>query len=198
VDPKSILQRILTKPGACDLLAMQSVLLAWEEKTGAPVEGERIAAALTLLEDFYVYLVGLESKLEAHTFAELASKMDMGAVGVVIAGSIRSAGDQLLERVLMGGLSETLMVLASRQYIKAFDRDLEAFFLQVAWQLRAHLWRFSAARRPELTPEDRATLIDALLASILDTKTPSGAKPIVLGCLFQVLLLGLLSTLLPN
>jgi hypothetical protein len=100
--------------------------------------------------------------------------------------------------VLMGGLGETLMVLASRQYIKAFNRDLEAFFLQVAWQLRAHLWRFSAAGRPELASEDRAALIDALLNPILDKKTPSGSKPIVLGCLFQVLLLGSLGAFFPN
>ncbi len=197
MDPKPILQRILTKPTTNDLLALQCILLFWEEKAGAPLERERITSALSLLEDFHGYLVGLESKLEAHAFAEPASKMDMGAVGVVIAGNIRGAGDKLLERLLMGGLSETLMVLASRQYIKAFNRDLEAFFLQVAWQLRAHFWRFSAAKRPQLPPSERTALIDALFAPIFDKQASSGAKPVVLGCLFQVLLLGSLSGILP-
>jgi hypothetical protein len=197
VDPNPILQRILTNPTTNDLLALQCILLFWEEKTDAPLERERITSALSLLEDFHGYLVGLESKLEAHAFAELASKMDMGAVGVVIAGNIRGAGDKLLERVLMGGLSETLMVLASRQYIKAFNRDLEAFLLQVAWQLRTHFWRFSAARCPQLPPSERTALIDSLFAPIFDKQASSGAKPVVLGCLFQVLLLGSLSGMLP-
>ncbi len=197
MDPKPILQRILTKPATNDLLALQGILLSWEEKADAPLERERITSALALLEDFYNYLVGLESKLEAHAFAALASKMDMGAVGVVIAGNIRDAGDRVMERVLMGGVSETLMLLSSRQYIKAFDRDLEAFFLQTAWQLRAHFWRFSAARCPGMAPSERAALIDSLFVPVFYQRASSEAKPILLGCLFQVLLLGSMSGLLP-
>lgn len=83
---------------------------------------EQAATALALLGDFYAYLVGLESKLEAHAFAELASKMDMGAVGGVVVENMLSAGEKLLERILVGGFSEALMVLASRQYVKAFKR----------------------------------------------------------------------------
>lgn len=196
VDPALILQRILTKPNAGDLLALQCLLLSQEEKTAVPAERERIASTLALLEDFFSYLVGLESKLEAQAFAELASKMDMGAVGIVIADNVRGAGEKLLERALMGGLSETLMVLASRQYIKAFNRDLEAFFMQVAWQLRAHYWRLSAARRPQLPPAERTALIDSLLAPVFDKQASSGAKPVVLGFLFQVLLFGSLGGVL--
>lgn len=197
MDPKPILQRILTKPATNDLLALQGILLFWEEKADAPLERERITSVLALLEDFYSYLVGLESKLEAHAFAELASKMDLGAVGVVIAGNIRDAGDRVMERVLMGGVSETLMLLSSRQYIKAFNRDLEAFFLQIAWQLRAHFWRFSAARCPRMVPSERAALIDTLFAPVFDPHASSEAKPVVLGCLFQVLLLGSMGGMLP-
>jgi len=40
-------------------------------------------------------------------------------------------------------------------------------------------------------------LIGALFAPILDNKTPGEAKAIVLGYLFQVLLLGSLSSILP-
>lgn len=198
MDPKPILQRILTKPATSDLLALQGILLFWEEKADAPSERARFTYVLALLQDFYSYLVGLESKVEAHAFAELAAKMDMGAFGVVVAGNIRGAGEKVLERVLMGGLSETLMVLASRQYIKAFNRDLEAFFLQVAWQLRAHYWRFSAARCPNLPPAEREALLDSLFGPIFDPHASSEAKPVVLGCLFQVLLLGSMSGLRPD
>ncbi len=197
MDPTPVLQRILTKPTASDLLALQCILLSWEEKAAAPSEREGITSTLALLEDFFNFLVGLESKLEAQAFAELASKMDMGAVGVVVVDNVRGAGEKLLERALMGGLSETLMVLASRQYIKAFNRDLEAFFLQVAWQLRAHFWRLSATRCPQMSASERAGLIDSLLTPILEKQTPGGAKPVVLGFLFQVLLLCSLGGRLP-
>jgi hypothetical protein len=196
MDPILLLQRILTKPSARDLLSMQSVLLSWEGATDAPLAPGQVATALSVLGDFYCYLVGLESKLEAHAFAELASKMDMGAVGGVVAENMLGAGEKLLERVLIGGMSEVLMVLASRQYVKAFTRELEAFYQQVTWQLRAHFWRLSAARRPGLARSEREALIDSLFAPVLTDRAPGNAKPLVLGCLFQLLLLGSLSPIL--
>jgi hypothetical protein len=195
-EPDPELQRILTKPSARDLLSMQSVLLSWEGAADAPLTPEQLETALCVLGDFYCYITGLESKLEAHAFAELASKMDMGAVGGVVAENMLGAGEKLLERVLIGGLSEALMVLASRQYVKAFTRELEAFYQQVIWQLRTHFWRFSAARRPELDPSERVVLIDSLFAPMLDAKAPGNAKALALGCLFQLLLLGSLSPIL--
>jgi hypothetical protein len=198
MDPILLLQRILAKPCTRDLLSMQSILLSWEGTKDAPLAAEQVATALSVLGDFYCYLVGLESKLEAHAFAELASKMDMGAVGGVVAENMLGAGEKLLERILIGGMSEALMVLASRQYVKAFTRELEAFYQQVTWQLRAHFWRFSAARRPGLAPSERAALIDSLFAPVLNDRAPGNAKPLVLGCLFQLLLLGSLSPILPR
>jgi hypothetical protein len=164
-------------------------MLGWQENARGAERHEQIGTALALLGDFYNFLTGLESKLEAHTYAEVASKMDMAAVGGVVAENVLGSGEKLMERVLIGGLSEFLMVLASRQYVKAFDRELGAFYQQVAWQLRAHLWRFSARERPEHAPAQRAALIDALINPLLDKSTPGEAKSIVLGCLFQVILL---------
>jgi hypothetical protein len=192
VDHLHLLRRVMKKPSTGDLVSLQTVLLSWEEKAGTPEEGQRSADTLALLGDFYCFLTGLECKLEAHAFAELASRMDMGAVGGVIAENVLGAGPKLLERVLVGGLSEVLMVLASRQYVKAFDRELETFHQQVAWKLRAHFWHFSAVHRPELSPEQRAALIDELFTPLFDRKSPGEAKSIALAYLFQLLLLGTL------
>jgi hypothetical protein len=197
MDPLPVLQRILKKPSAEDLVSLQGMLLAWEAEALEPERRERIATTLALLGDFHHFLTGLESKLEAHAYAEIASRMDMAAVGGVVAENVLASGGRLLERMLIGGLSELLMMLASRQYIKAFDRELGAFYRQVAWQLRAHLWRFSARNRPGLTPAQRTSLIDALFISLLDGKTPGEAKSIVLGFLFQVSLLGTIAPILP-
>jgi len=122
MEPLTLLRRVLTKPTPGDLLSLQTIVLSCEEKAASPLKHEQAETALALLGDFYAYLVGLESKLEAHAFAELASKMDMGAVGGVVVENMLSAGEKLLERILVGGFSEALMVLASRQYVKAFKR----------------------------------------------------------------------------
>jgi hypothetical protein len=189
VDPLPLLQRILSNPAASDLVIMQNALLSWEERADTVQKRDQAAAALHLLGDFHHYLIGLEAKLEAHDYAKIASRMDMGAVGGVVAENMLGAGPKLLERVLVGGFSEILMVLASRQYVKAFDRELEAFYKQVAWQLREHIWHFSAARRPGLAPSQRESLMEALFSPMLDPETSGEAKSIALGCLFQVLLL---------
>jgi hypothetical protein len=190
MDPGPLLLRILAKPTAEDLIALQGVLLAREEAAASPAALQKSAVALGILEDFHAYLVGLESKLEARAFSEVASRMDMCAVGGVVAENVLAAGEKLMERILIGGLSEALMVLASRQYVKAFNRDLDAFYRQVAWQLRAHLWRFSAARRPEMESSERARLIDSLLVPLMKRDAAGAARPIVFGWLFQILLLG--------
>jgi hypothetical protein len=115
--------------------------------------------------------------------------MDMCAVGGVVAENLIHSGERLLERVLVGGLSEALMVLASRQYVKAFNKDLDAFCRQVEWQLRAHLWRFSAARRPQMPAPERALLVEALFTPLRKQDSLTAARPVVFGWLFQILLL---------
>ncbi len=189
MDTSQLLERIMKKPSAADLLKLQSVLLTTEEGADSPRSREQAGAALALLGEFYAYLVTVESKLDAHDYAEIASRMDMGAVGGVVAENVLGSGEKLLERVLVGGISEALTVLASRQYVKAFNRELDAFYQQVAWQLRAHLWRISAARRPDLSAADRAVQIESLFAPLDRKDTPGAAKPVLLGRLFQILLL---------
>jgi hypothetical protein len=196
MDPVPILERIVKRPNPGDLLSLQAYVLSQEEKADSPLARERAGSVLALLEDFYSYLVSLECKLEAQAFAELASKMDMGAVGGVVLQNMLDAGERLLEHVLIGGLSEALTVLASRQYVKAHNRELEALYRQAAWRLRLHFWRFSAARRPELAPSERAALVDSLFAPLLDKEARGDVKPVMLGWLFQVLLLGSVSAIL--
>jgi hypothetical protein len=188
MDTLMLLRRVLAAPAAGNLLNLQAALLSVEK--GADQEQRfKISSALTVLDDFYDYIVELQGKLDAHAFAELASKLDIGAVGGVVLENIFDAGKHLMQRLLIGGLSETLMVLASRQYVKAYNRDLDAMHRQSAWRVRSHLWRLSAANRPELADESRTALVDALLAPVLEEDNPSELRAILLGRLFQVLLL---------
>jgi hypothetical protein len=184
-----LLRRVLAAPAAGNLLDLQAALLSAERRAAQQQQRVKIGSALAVLDDFYAYMVELQGKLEAHAFAELASKLDIGAVGGVVFENLFDAGKHLLQRLLIGGLSETLMIMASRQYVKAYNRDLDAMHRQSAWRVRRHLWRLSAASRPELTDESRTALVDTLLSPVLKEDNPSELRAILLGRLFQVLLL---------
>jgi hypothetical protein len=189
MDTVMLLRRVLAAPAAGNLLDLQAALLSAEKGAAQEQQRVRISSALAVLDDFYDYIVELQGKLDAHAFAELASKLDIGAVGGVVLDNIFDAGEHFMRRLVIGGLSETLMVLASRQYVKAYNRDLDSMHRQSAWRVRSHLWRLSAANRPELADETRTALVDALLAPVLVEDNPSELRAILLGRLFQVLLL---------
>jgi hypothetical protein len=195
MDTVMLLRQVLAAPAAGNLLDLQAALLSVEK--GADQEQRfKISSALAVLDDFYDYIVELQGKLDAHAFAELASKLDIGAVGGVVLDNIFDAGEHFMRRLVIGGLSETLMVLASRQYVKAYNRDLDSMHRQSAWRVRSHLWRLSAANRPELADETRTALVDALLAPVLEEDNSSELRAILLGRLFQVLLLCYVTALL--
>jgi hypothetical protein len=189
MDTVLLLRRVLACPAAGNLLDLQAALLSAEKGAAQEQQRVRISSALAVLDDFYEYMVELQGKLEAHAFAELASKLDIGAVGGVVLENLFDAGKHLIQRLLIGGLSETLMIMASRQYVKAYNRDLDAMHRRSAWRVRRHLWQLSAANRPELADENRTALVDALLSPVLEEDNPSELRAILLGRLFQVLLL---------
>ena len=186
----AILLDVLRAPSAVSLRALQAALLALEDGAATSEDGDAAQAALLVAGDFHAYLAALEGRLEARAFAERASGMDVAAVGGVVLENMLDAGDRLTERILLGGLSEALMVLASRQYVKAFRRELVALYRDAGWKLRAHFWRVAARRRPGVDPVERTRLVDTLLAPVLSDGTPDAARSVLIGLLFQVLLLG--------
>ena len=196
MDLPLLLRRVLQKPSLEDLLALQVALLSLDSTADSDLRRSEVLAALAVVDDFYAYLTEVEGKLEAHAFAELATKLDIGALGGVVLENIGEAREKMLQRILIGALSETLMVLASRQYIKGYNRELEALHRQTAWKVRAHLWRLSASKRPELAPEERRETIDNLLAPLFQRDIAPEAKPVLLGSFFQVLILCLAAPLI--
>ncbi len=182
---QDLLGRLLTEPTPDDLLALQTPLLAAETDTG---RADAVRRALSVACEFHAYLSEIEAKSSAREYSELASLLDIGAVGGVALENLTEAGETLLERMLLGGLSETLMVLASRQYVKAWSREMRPIHMRAVWFLRSELWRLSVRGRPGMSIEERATLVDGLLAPVLDDATPDEVRLTLLGRLFQVLL----------
>ena len=182
---QDLLERLVTEPTPADLLALQTRLLAAE--TGPAAQSAR--RALEVAREFHAYLSEIEAKSSAREYSELASMLDIGAVGGVALENLAEAGEALLQRMLLGGLSESLMVLASRQYVKAWGREMRPIHLRAIWFLRGELWRLSVAGRPDMPVEERVALVDELLAPALDETATDQLCVALLGRLFQILLI---------
>jgi hypothetical protein len=145
---------------------------------------------LRIVETFHHYLCDLQSKATARQYAELASLLDIGAVGGVALENLISGGkENLFERFMLGTVSESLMVAASRQYVKGWQSELHSTHCQAAWFLAGELWQLSSEMQPDLPAAHRWESIKGLLNPARDAQTPNGAKAVLLGWLFQITLL---------
>lgn len=185
---------VFTHPSPTTLWQLQADLL----QAGLPPE----AAVWDVLDHFYDFLNGLIAHTSAQQYSQLASLFDIGALGGValqnlLGQDVESA--DLWQRFLMGSLSEGLMVLASRQYVKAAGSELTGVHRTAAWYLYRELWLAAARLQPEQEPADEAgfvrrQLLDRLLAPLYQEDTHDVVKAILIGRLFQFLLLIQLNT----
>ncbi len=162
------------------------------------------SSLIGLVGAFHDYLHDLKSKADARQYSELASMLDIGAVGGVAiqnligseTGGDAGAASDLVRRFLMGTVSESLMVLASRQYIKGWQSELHLVHSRAAWTLAGELWQISIDMQPDLPAEERWDHITQLLAPARDGNMRNEVKAVFLGWLFQIVLLRRLAPLL--
>jgi hypothetical protein len=186
------IQPILKQPTPEALVALQGALLA------SGRSGDALSDALEFAGHFYRYLCELRGKISAKDYSELASRLDIGAVGAVaLENLIASEVTEFWKRLLLGGLGETLMVAASRQYIKAWQVETDVEHACATWCLADSLWRVSAKMQPSLPDEQRWQAIQALLAPARDPRVSGSEKALLLGRVFQLLLLTYLARLFP-
>jgi len=186
-----VLQPILVAPTPAALVALQGVLLT------SGLQGDA-AESLEIAREFYTYLSELQSKLSAKEYNELASRLDIGAVGVVaLENLVTTSREEFWERFLLGALGEALMVAASRQYIRAWDVETSLVHSASAWYLAEALWRTSCEMQPELQADQRWEAVQRLIAPAYRADVPAHDKAVLLGRIFQILLLTHLARLLP-
>ncbi len=185
------LQKIVARPTPAALVELQGALLASGQA------GDSAERSLEIAGQFHSYLCELESKITAQQYSELASRLDMGAVGLVAVENV-VVGDRekLWQRLLLGFLGEGLMVAASRQYVRAWQVETGVVHQSAAWWLANALWHLSGQMQPGLPPTERWQAIQALLAPAYDPAIPAPDKALLLGRIFQVLLLIYLVSLL--
>ncbi len=178
---------VLTAPSTENLWQLRADLRA----AGVPADSSLWA----VLSQFYDFLAHLSAGAEAHQYSQLASLMDIGAVGGVALENLLQTDStgELWKKLLAGGISEGLMVLASRQYVKAFKAEMETVYLSAAWFLFDALWQLSTVSQPDLDPAIRRQAIEQLLAPIRAADTHNTVKAVLIGRLLQALLLAHLS-----
>ncbi|RPI56986.1 MAG: hypothetical protein EHM56_03990 [Chloroflexi bacterium] len=185
-------QAVLSHPTPRALQELQGALLALDR------DDDAAAQALEVAGRFYSYLSELKTKIAAREYSELASHLDIGAVGAVALENVMAGQkEHLWKSLLMGGLSEGLMVAASRQYIRAWKVETSLVHTQAAWYLAEALWRTSHEAQPGLDPAERWQAIASLLAPANEPQVPAPEKATLLGRIFQILLLTHLARLLP-
>jgi hypothetical protein len=181
----------LPTPGA--LVALQGALLT------SGRQGEAADRALEVAGHFYAYLSELQSKISSRDYSELASRLDIGAVGAVALENVLSAEQESFwRRLALGAVAEGLMVAASRQYVKGWEIETSLVHSHAAWYLAEALWKASAEMQPDLEPERRWQAIQTLLALAYDPEIPAPDKAVLLGRIFQMLLITYLARLLPE
>ncbi len=190
LDLQDAIRPILSLPTPEALIALQGALLARGDKDEAAKQ------ALEVTGHFYRYLSDLQSKLTSRSFSELASLLDIGAVGAVaLENLIESEPDKLWKRLALGSVAEGLMVAASRQYVKGWAVETGLVHSQAAWYLTEALWCLSGEIQPDLEPEQRWESIQGLLAPAQDADVPAPEKALLLGRIFQILLIAYLTRL---
>ncbi len=148
------------------------------------------ARVLGVIAAFYDYLDRVQTGMSSRDYSHLASKLDISAISGVILERLVETRDssEIATSILAGALSEGLMVLATRQHVRAWEGELSAVHRNAAWVLYDELWRWTAERSPEITPDHRATLIDAVLKPVMDHETPGLVRAVVICRLFQLMI----------
>ena len=178
-----VLTTVLTSPSPEGLRQLRGVLL----QVGLPPTAE----TWQVMDKFYGFLVELTAKSTARQYSHFASLLDIGAVGGIVVGNLLTteSASNLWRKLLTGGISESLMVWAARQYVKAWEEEMTAVYEMIGWYLHQELWNLSKKLQPELEAVNRNQLIELLLAPIHQTEAQGIVKAALIGRLFQILLL---------
>lgn len=187
---EQVIAQVASRPTPDALVDLQGAILA----SGGT--GQVMEQALDVAGHFYSYLSELQSKLSARNFSELASRLDIGAVGAVaLENVLANRGGEMWQGLMLGGLGELLMVAASRQYIKGWQLESELVHREAAWYLTEALWRASGTAEADAPVEARWQVISSLLAPARAADVAQEEKAVLLGRVFQILLLTLVSRL---
>jgi hypothetical protein len=146
--------------------------------------------ALTILGEFHGFLNELVASSTSRQYSHFASILDLGAVGSVAIQNLLEMSDSedWSQRLFAGALGEALMVLAARQYVKAWEEELKANYNAAAWFLTGEFWRLSVELKPDLPNASRRRLIARMETNLRDEGVEGIVRAAYIVHFFQLLL----------
>jgi len=185
------LTEVLTQPSPDGLWRLRADLLE--------MGSEDDSRPLAIVDAFHHFLNQLVASSSAREYSHLASILDMAAVAGVAVQNLMDEqdSDEWWRRFVVGAFSEGMMLLAARQYVKAWDEELRSDYNAASWYLAQEYWRLSCDLQPELTPAKRRELVDQLFGPIVDDQVDGMAKVGLIVRLFQILLVARLRMDIP-
>ncbi|HET6447443.1 MAG TPA: hypothetical protein VFI27_23005 [candidate division Zixibacteria bacterium] len=180
---EQLMALLLAKPEPSQLWQLRSAML----EVGLSSDDKR----LEIVNELYEFVNVLVAKSTARQYSHFASILDLGAVGGVALQNLLEMSDskKFTQRLLAGGLSEVLMVMAARQYVKAWEVELKSTYAAAAWRLYAKFWYLSVASQPDMESEKRRLLVDGLIAPLRDAEASGTVKAAIIIHYYQLLLL---------
>jgi hypothetical protein len=177
-----ILALILSKPEPIVLWKIRRVML----EAGLSRDDRRSA----ILDELYEFINKLVASSTARQYSHFASILDLGAVGGVAVQNLleMSGSKNFTQRLVAGGLSEVLMVMAARQYVKAWEEEMKSAYDTAAWRLFEEFWHISSEMQSELSPGQRRQLVDELVNPLRDDETGGTVKATFIVHYYQLLL----------
>jgi len=180
------------EPSLLELRGELQVAERWLERRAEADRARSARVALDAVTRLYQFTAEVRGFAESRKAAETASMFDLGAVGVLALENILTADKVTLMRLLMSGLSEGLMFLASRQYVGGSNAVLTATYRSHAVAVRDGLWALAADFRSgddiAAMREARAA-IETLFAKLDDPGVAVGAKVTVIYQLYALVAL---------
>lgn len=192
---REVLRETLSRFDDAGLLRLRGelqVAARWLLDRGDAPRAEAAEKALRAISGLYQYTLGIRGFTGSRKAAETASMFDLGAIGVLALENVLTAERKKAVRLLMSGLAEGLMFLASRQYVRGSSSVLDATYRTHAIDLRDELWTLAMESREKEGLEDlrgaRAT-VDEMFLRLEDPAVPDAAKIAALEMLYTLLVL---------
>ncbi len=180
---EQLLAMTFSKPDPDMLWQLRSLLL----EAGLPQKDTR----LEIINEFYEFVTKLVASSTARQYSHFASLLDLGAVGGVALQNMLEMSDSenFNQRLLAGALSEVLMVMAARQYVKAWEEEMKATYAESAWRLYEGFWHISISSQPDLETSERTALVKDLIAPLRDDDVQGTVKAALIVHYYQLLLI---------
>jgi len=176
------LREALTSPDPSALLRLRGelqIVSRWFEVEQNGDARRETDAALEAVSGFYRFGLEIGGFTTSTKAAETASFYDLASVGVLAVENVLTAERRSLMRFLMSGLSEGLMFLGSRQYVRGGEAVLQAAYRSHALAVQDALWSLATDFRD---PEDLGSIreargaIDAVFAKLSEPSVAASSR----------------------